>query len=303
MIAQEQATGIFTATAFIRKKLRTQRIVGCFFGFMSVAILVPLIAIITYLVIHAAPSLTWEFLTDVPRSGMRAGGIWPALVGTMYTVTFSLLVAVPVGVMAGIYLNEYARDNWFTRIVHLAVVNLAGVPSIVMALFGLGAFVSFAGFGKSLISASLTLAIMTLPVIIVSTKEALAAVPSTFRMACWNLGASKWQTVRTIVLPNSIGGILTGVILQVCRAAGETAPIMFTGAVFFKAVERGDLFPYSPTDQFMALSYHLHTLSTQVPGVPESMLYATAVVLLGFVLVFNSVAIVLRMRLRNKKKW
>jgi len=303
MSAQEQTTGIFTATNFIRKKLRTQKMVGGFFGFMSVTILVPLVAIITYLVIHAAPSLTWDFLTDVPRSGMRAGGIWPALVGTMYTVTFSLLVAVPVGVMAGIYLNEYARDNWFRRIVNLAVVNLAGVPSIVMALFGLGAFVSFAGLGKSIISASLTLAIMTLPVIIVSTKEALAAVPITFRMACWNLGASKWQTVRSIVLPNSIGGILTGVILQVCRAAGETAPIMFTGAVFFKAVERGDLFPYSPTDQFMALSYHLHTISTQVPGVPESMLYATAVVLLGFVLAFNSVAIVLRMHLRNKKKW
>ena len=303
MSAQQQTTGIFTATDFIRKKLRTQKMVGWFFGFMSVAILVPLVAIITYLIIHAAPSLTWDFLTDIPRHGMKAGGIWPALVGTMYTVTFSLLVAVPVGVMAGIYLNEYARDNWFRRIVNLAVVNLAGVPSIVMALFGLGAFVSFAGLGKSIISASLTLAIMTLPVIIVSTKEALAAVPTTFRMACWNLGASKWQTVRTIVLPNSIGGILTGVILQVCRAAGETAPIMFTGAVFFKAVERGDLFPYSPTEQFMALSYHLHTLSTQVPGVPESMLYATAVVLLGFVLVFNSVAIVLRMRLRNKKKW
>jgi phosphate transport system permease protein len=221
----------------------------------------------------------------------------------MYTVTFSLMVAVPVGVMAGIYLNEYARDSWFTRIVNLAVVNLAGVPSIVHALFGLGAFVIFAGLGKSILSASLTLAIMTLPVIIVSTKEALLAVPFTFRMACWNLGASRWQTIRTIVLPNSIGGILTGIILQVCRAAGETAPIMFTGAVFFKFVKRGDLLPYKPTEQFMALSYHLHIISTQVPGVPESMLYATAVVLLGFVLVFNAIAIVLRTRIRNRKKW
>lgn len=300
---QDTSNNIFAATDLIRRNLRIQKIFGLFFGFMSVAILWPLIALLVNMVMHAWPSLTWDFLTDVPRSGMRAGGIWSALVGTMYTVTFSLMVAVPVGVMAGIYLNEYARDNWFTRIVHLAVVNLAGVPSIVHALFGLGAFVTFAGMGKSIVSASLTLAIMTLPVIIVSTKEALAAVPFSFRMACWNLGASKWQTIRTIVLPNSIGGILTGVILQVCRAAGETAPIMFTGAVFFKAVERWDFFPYAPTEQFMALSYHLHTISTQVPGVPESMLYGTAVILLGFVLLFNSFAIVLRMRLRNKKKW
>jgi len=295
--------GLFTATDQIRAKLRRQRFVGALFGAMAILILIPLVALIVCLVHRAAPSLTWEFLTDVPSRGMRAGGIWPALVGTMYTVTFSLLIAVPIGVLAGIYLNEYARDNWFTRLVHLAVVNLAGVPSIVHALFGLGAFVAFAGLGKSILSASLTLAIMTLPVIIVSTKEALQAVPTSFRMACLNLGATRWQTIRTIVLPNSIGGILTGVILQVCRAAGETAPIMFTGAVFFKQVARGDLFAYSPGEQCMALSYHLYTIATQVPGVPESMLYATAVVLLGFVLVFNSVAIVLRTRLRHKKKW
>ena len=294
---------LFAATELTHKKLRAQSVVTWIFGAMSVVILIPLVALISSLIIRAWPSLTWDFLTDVPKQGMRSGGIWPALVGTMYTVTFSLLVAVPVGVLAGIYLNEYARDNWFTRIVNLAVINLAGVPSIVHALFGLGAFVVFAGLGKSIISASLTLAIMTLPVIIVSTKEALLAVPVTFRMACWNLGASRWQTIRTIVLPNSIGGILTGIILQVCRAAGETAPIMFTGAVFFKFVQRGDLFPYKPTEQFMALSYHLHTISTQVPGVPESMLYGTAVVLLGFVLVFNTLAIVLRTRIHNRKKW
>jgi phosphate transport system permease protein len=294
---------LFAATELIHKKLRAQKIVKWIFGSMSVVVLIPLVVLTSYLIIRAWPSLSWDFITDVPKQGMRSGGIWPALVGTMYTVTFSLLVAVPVGVMAGIYLNEYARDNWFTRMVNLAVVNLAGVPSIVHALFGLGAFVVFAGLGKSILSASLTLAIMTLPVIIVSTKEALLAVPVTFRMACWNLGASRWQAIRTIVLPNSIGGILTGIILQVCRAAGETAPIMFTGAVFFKFVNRGDLFPYKPTEQCMALSYHLHTISTQVPGVPESMLYATAVVLLGFVLVFNTIAIVLRTRMRSRKKW
>lgn len=293
----------FTAGAHTRHSLRRDRLMGAIFGAMALVILLPLFALLGYLVVRAWPVLGWDFLTDIPRQGMRAGGIWSALIGTVYLVTLSLLAAAPVGILAGIYLNEYARDNGFTRIVHLAVVNLAGVPSIVHALFGVGAFVLFFGLGKSILAASLTVAIMTLPVIIVATKEALAAVPQSFRMACWNLGATRWQTIRTIVLPNSIGGILTGVILAVCRAAGETAPIMFTGAVFYKAVERGVLFPYTPTEQCMALSYHLYAVSTQVPDVPEPMLYATAVVLLGFVLVFNSVAIGLRVWLRNRKKW
>ena len=167
---------------------------------------------------------------------MTAGGVWAPLVGTIYLVAISLILAAPIGVLAGVYLNEYASDNWLTRIVNLAVVNLAGVPSIVHALFGVGAFVLFAGMGRSVLAASCTLAIMTLPVIITSTREALAAVPQSFREACWNMGASRWQTIRTIVLPNSISGILTGVILQVSRAAGETAPILFTGAVFYVAV-------------------------------------------------------------------
>jgi phosphate transport system permease protein len=301
---EKQATvNPFAPSTLTRKKLKNQKIAGVIFGLMTLLILIPLVLLIGDIFIKALPSLTWDFLTDVPRNGMRAGGIWSALIGTVYLVVFSLLVAAPVGVMAGIYLNEYAKDNWFNRIIGLAVVNLAGVPSIVHALFGVGAFVIFAGFGKSIIAASLTIAIMTLPVIIVATKEALSAVPMPFRVACWNLGASRWQTIRTIVLPNSLGGILTGIILEVCRAAGETAPIMFTGAVFFKFVERGDLLPYSPTEQCMALSYHLHTISTQVPGVPESMLYGTAAVLLGFILMFNSVAIIVRMRVRNRKKW
>ena len=218
---------------------------------------------------------------DVPRRGMTDGGIWPAFVGTLYLVGISLLVSAPIGVLAAVYLNEYAKDNWFNRVVHLAVINLAGVPSIVHALFGLGAFVYAARFGYSILSASLTLAIMTLPVIIASTREALASVPMAFREACWNVGATRWQTIRAVVLPNSISGILTGVILQVSRAAGETAPVMFTGAVFFKSVERGDLFPYGLREQCMALSMHLYTLATQVPNVKESLPYATAVVLLG----------------------
>jgi phosphate transport system permease protein len=202
-----------------------------------------------------------------------------------------------------VFLNEYARDNWFTRVVNLAVVNLAGVPSIVHALFGLGAFVLFAGLGKSILAASLTLAIMTLPVIIASTKEALASVPMAFREACWNVGATRWQTIRHVVLPNSISGILTGVILQVSRAAGETAPIMFTGAVFFKAIAEGDPFAYGLFDQCMALSMHLFTISTQVPDVPRALPYGTAVVLLATVLLVNSLAIAVRVRLRSRRKW
>ena len=177
--------------------------------------------------------LALSFLIENPQDNMTAGGILAPLVGTFFLVFISLMVAAPVGVLAGVYLNEYARDNWVTRIINLAVVNLAGVPSIVHALFGVGAFVFFAHMGRSLLAASCTLAVMTLPVIITSTREALASVPMAFREACWNLGASRWQTIRTLVLPNSISGILTGVILQVSRAAGETAPILFTGAVFF----------------------------------------------------------------------
>jgi phosphate transport system permease protein len=293
----------FAPTGLTRKKLRIQRFVGVGFGLMTVAILIPLIAIVIYIFVRARPVLGWEFIVGIPKNGMRAGGIWPAIVGTGYLVVFSCIVSAPMGVLAAVYLNEYAKDNWFSRIVQLAVVNLSGVPSIVYALFGVGAFVIFLGLGKSIMAASLTIAIMTLPVYIVAAKEAMASIPMAFRVASWNLGASKWQTIRTIVLPNSLSGILTGIILDTCRTVGETAPIMFTGAVFFKAVERGDLFPYSPGEQCMALSYHLHTISTQVPGVPEPMLYGTAAVLLGSVLVFNSLGIVVRTYMRHRKKW
>jgi phosphate transport system permease protein len=295
--------GRFARTAHIVRKERAQAAAKAVFGLMAAAMIVPLVLIVGYLVVRAWPSLGWEFLVDVPRRGMRDGGIWPAFVGTLYLVGISLVVATPIGVLAAIYLNEYAKDTWFNRLVNLAVINLAGVPSIVHALFGLGAFVYAAKLGYSILSASLTLAIMTLPVIIASTREALASVPMSFREACWNVGATRWQTIRAVVLPNSISGILTGVILQVSRAAGETAPIMFTGAVFFKAVERGDLFPYRLTEQCMALSMHLYTLATQVPHVKESLPFATAVVLLGSVLLVNATAIVVRIWLRNRKKW
>jgi phosphate transport system permease protein len=293
----------FARTAQAARSERAQRVAKWVFGAMALAMVAPLIGIVAYLLYRAWPSLGWEFLVDLPRKGMREGGIWPAFVGTLYLVTISLAVAAPIGVLAAIYLNEYARDNWFNRLINLAVINLAGVPSIVHALFGLGAFVYAAQFGFSILAASLTLAIMTLPVIIASTREALASVPRAFREACWNVGATRWQTIRAVVLPNSISGILTGIILQVSRAAGETAPIMFTGAVFYKAVQRGDLFPYRLGDQCMALSMHLYTVSTQVPNVEESIPYATAVVLLGSVLLVNATAIAARVFMRRRKRW
>ncbi len=294
---------MFAVTPFIRKKYRAEVIAKSVFFCMAAAMILPLLLIVGYLVVRAAPGLSIDFLLDPPLRGMRDGGIWPALVGTIYLVVLSLAVSAPMGVLAAVYLNEYAKDNWFNRMINLAVINLAGVPSIVHALFGLGAFVYAARFGYSIISAALTLAIMTMPVIIASTREALASVPQSFREACWNVGATRWQTIKAIVLPNSISGILTGIILQVSRSAGETAPIMFTGAVFFKAVERGDLFPYQLNDQCMALSMHLYVISTQVPGVRDALPYATAVVLLGAVLLVNATAIAFRAWLRSRKRW
>jgi len=294
---------LFVETPLGRKNRWTENAAGIIFLIMTLLIILPLLLIVGYLFFKAFPILSIGFLLENPIHGMRAGGIWAPFVGTMYLITISLLVATPIGVLAAVYLNEYARVYWFTRIINLAVVNLAGVPSIVHALFGLGAFVLFLGIGRSVLAASLTLAIMTLPVIIASTKEALGAVPMAFREACWNVGATRWQTIRKIVLPNSISGILTGVILQVSRAAGETAPIMFTGAVFFKAIGNREIFAYGLLDQCMALSMHLFTISTQVPNVPEALPFATAVVLLGTVLMVNALAIVVRVHLRSRKKW
>ena len=293
----------FAETPFVRTRKRNETIAKFVFAGMAALLVLPLLAIVLYLVVQGAPLLSLDFLIENPSNGMRSGGIWSALLGTIYLVTLTLLIAAPIGVLAAVYLNEYAQENWFTRVINLAVVNLAGVPSIVHALFGLGAFVLAAGIGRSVLAASLTLAIMTLPVIIASTKEALASVPRAFREACWNVGATRWQTIRGIVLPNSISGILTGVILQVSRSAGETAPVMFTGAIFFRRIPEGDLFAYSIFDQCMALSMHLFSVTTQVNGAPHALPYATAVVLLGTVLVVNAAAIGLRVYLRSRKKW
>jgi phosphate transport system permease protein len=290
--------------------------------FICLILATPLIYILGDILVKAWPVLSWDYIWLNPSNKGQSGGLWAPLMGTFYLVIGSLLVVAPIGVLAGIYLNEYARDNWLTRTIGMTVTTLAGVPSIVHALFGLGAFVlgllpvmnyfladpddRSTRWGAGLLTASLTIAVMNLPVVITSTREALGSVPMFFREACWNLGASKWQTIRTIVLPNSLGGMLTGIILTVSRAAGETAPILFTGATFFKFVaDEGweKFFPYHPGEQFMAMSMHLNILSTQMSGVPETIKFGSAAVLIGLILVVNSFSIALRVYLRRRKRW
>jgi phosphate transport system permease protein len=289
---------MFEATSLNRKNQNRQKLFRLGLGAMTGILILPVVLILGTLIYKGAPVISFEFLFTNPTNGMTAGGIFPALLGTVLLVIVALLASVPLGVAAAIYLSEYAPDNWFTRAINLAIINLAGVPSIVHALFGVGAFVIFFKFGTSILAASLTLAIMTLPVVIVATRESLQAVPMAFREACWNMGATRWQTIRRVVLPNAITGILTGVILEVSRTAGETAPIMFTGAAFFLP-----LLPQGVLDQTMAMSLHLFVVSTQVPGMPEALPFGVALVLISMVLLMNSLSIALRMYLRGKKKW
>ncbi len=289
---------LFQASDLNQRNARVQQRYRLLFGLMTLLLITPVLLILGTLVVKGGGAISWEFLFTAPTDGMRTGGVFPALLGTIWLVTVALLLSVPIGVFAAIYLSEYAGDNWFTRAINLAIINLAGVPSIVHALFGLGAFVLFFKFGTSILAASLTLAVMTMPVVIVATRESLQAVPQAFREACWNMGATRWQTIRRVVLPNSITGILTGVILEVSRTAGETAPIMFTGAVFFTP-----FLPQSVFDQTMALSLHLFVAATQVPGISEEVPFGVALVLIALVLTMNSVSIAFRMWLRGKKKW
>ena len=289
---------MFAATQLNNQNRRQEALVRLLFMMMTILLVVPVLLILGTLIYKGGPAISWEFLFSDPRDGMTAGGIFPALVGTVWLVAVALLISVPLGVAAALYLSEFAPDNWFTRLINLAIINLAGVPSIVHALFGVGAFVIFFRFGTSILAASLTLAIMTLPLIIVATRESLQAVPLAFREACWNMGATRWQTIHRVVLPNAVSGILTGVILEVSRTSGETAPIMFTGAAFFLP-----FLPQSVFDQTMALSLHLFVVSTQVPNVPEHLPYGVALVLIGMVLTMNALSIGFRVYLRGKKKW
>jgi len=276
----------------------TQNIAFFFLFLATLLIVVPVGFIVFVIIQKGLPAIDWQFLSDIPRHGMRAGGIFPAIVGTVYLVTGTIIFALPIGLLAAIYLSEYSKENLLMRLIKLAIVNLAGVPSVVCGLFGLALFVIFFKFGASILSGSLTLGIMILPIIITTSREALESVPYSFREVSLSLGASKWQTIRNIVLPNAVPGILTGTILGLGRAAGETAPILFTVAAFYLPQ-----LPSSIFDQAMALPYHLYVISTQVPNVDEKIRYGTAFVLLALVLIMNLVAIIIRYKFRKRKKW
>jgi len=282
----------------MKNSYKTQNIMFFFLLLATLLIVIPVGLIVVVIIQKGLPAINWQFLSDMPRQGMRAGGIFPAIIGTLYLVLGAMLFALPIGLLAAIYLSEYARENLLTRMIKLAIVNLAGVPSVVYGLFGLALFVVFLKFGASILAGSLTLGIMILPVIITTSREALENVPQSFREVSLSLGASKWQTIRRIVLPNAIPGILTGTILGLGRAAGETAPILFTVAAFYLP-----RLPKSIFDQAMALPYHLYVISTQVPNVDEKIRYGTAFVLLILVLFMNLVAIIIRYKFRKKKKW
>jgi phosphate transport system permease protein len=281
-----------------KQKQRIQRLGYGLMTLAAFATVFPIVLIVVHIYSQGFPAISWEFLTNFPKDGMRAGGILPALVGTIWLTLGTAIISVPVGIGAAIYLSEYATENRWTRTIRIAIINLAGIPSVVYGLFGLGLFVLFLQFGTSIIAGSLTLAIMTLPVIISTTEEALRAVPNSFRVVSISLGGTKWQTIRRVVLPQALPGILTGVILGLERAAGETAPILFTVAAFFLPK-----LPSSIFDSTMALPYHLFVISTQVPGMPIKIQYGTAVVLLSFVLGMNIIATVIRSRARARRQW
>lgn len=267
-------------------------------GLVTLLVVLPIVLTIIYVVSNGISTVNWEFITQAPRNGMKDGGIFPAIVGTIILILGSMLFSLPLGILSAIYLVEYAKDNFFTRLMKLSVVNLSGIPSIVYGLFGFTLFVVFLKFGTSILAGSLTLAIMSLPVIVTTTKEALEAVPASYREISLSLGATRWQTIRYCVLPYSVPGILTGTVLSLSRAAGETAPILFTVAAFYLP-----RLPHSAFDQVMALPYHLYVIATQVPNMPMRLSFATAFVLIALVFLMNLVSIVLRSHYRKKKQW
>jgi phosphate transport system permease protein len=269
------------------------------FGLLIIAtiiVVIPVLVIVLQIIISGAGAISWDFLTQAPSQAGKAGGILPAIVGTFYLMLGTIVLALPLGVMAGIYLTEYAKENWLTRSINLAIVNLAGVPSIVYGLFGLGVFVLLFHFGMSLLSASLTLACQSLAMTVTTSREAILAVPSEYREGSLAVGATRWQTIRYLVLPQAMPGIITGAVLAMSRAAGETAPILVVGAAFLLPG-----LPQSPFDQFMALPYHLYTVAAHVPGMPKSTIWGVALVLLVVVLSFNILATIIRLRARKKR--
>ncbi|MDO8585618.1 MAG: phosphate ABC transporter permease PstA [Armatimonadota bacterium] len=275
-----------------------ERFIYSLLAISALVVVAPVILIVYFLISRGGAGMTWEFFTSPPRNHMTEGGVFPAIVGTLYLMTGTLVFSVPVGILAAIYLTEYAKQGPFVRAVRLAIVNLAGVPSIVFGLFGLGLFVLALKFGASILAGSLTLALLVLPVIITASEEALLAVPESFRQASLALGATKWQTIQRVVLPNAVPGMITGIILGVSRAAGETAPILFTVAAYYLPS-----LPRSIFDQAMVLPYHLYVLVTQVPDAPPHIQWGTALTLLIIVLGMNLVATVIRLRFRRARKW
>lgn len=280
------------------KSLTKQKIAFTILFLATILVIVPVGLILVLIFKDGSSAINWKFLSGMPTNGMREGGIFPAIVGTFYLVIGATLVSLPLGVMAAMYLSEYSKDTLLTRTINLAIVNLAGVPSVVYGLFGLSLFVTYFKFGVSILSGALTLAIMNLPVIISASREAFQSVPYSFREVSLSLGASKWQTIRYSVLPFALPGILTGAILSLARAAGETAPILFTVAAFYLPT-----LPHSIFDQAMALPYHLYVISTQIPGIPLNFRYGTALVLIVIVFLMNIFAVVIRSKFRKKKKW
>jgi len=285
-------------TSYSNRRYLTQRIGFSFLAMLTFITVMFILAILLYILFQGLPAISLEFIFGFPSNGMRSGGIFPAIVGTVLLTLGTAIFCVPIGISAAIFLSEYSKDNWLTRIIRIAIISLAGIPSVVYGLFGLGLFVIGLHFGTSVLAASLTLGIMTLPVVISTSEEALRAVPQEFRVVSVSVGATQWQTIRRIVLPQAVPGILTGVILGLERAAGETAPILFTGAAFFLP-----RLPTSPLDATMALPYHLYVISTQVPGMPISIQYGTALILLAFVLTLNILATVIRSRARARRQW
>lgn len=276
----------------------TQWIAFTLAGLATLAVVLPILLVAGHIIVQGYRAISWEFLSAMPRGGMKEGGILPAIVGTIVLTLGTALVAIPIGIGAAVYLAEYATENWLTRAIRLAIINLAGIPSVVYGLFGLGLFVLFLGFGTSILAGALTLAIMTLPIIISTAEEAILSVPASFRVVSVSLGATRWQTVREQVLPQALPGIITGVILGLMRVAGETAPILFTVAAFYLP-----RLPRSAFDQTMALPYHLYVISTQVPGMPFEIQYGTALVLLVLVLSMATVATLIRTRARRRRQW
>jgi phosphate transport system permease protein len=259
----------------------------------AAAVLVPVVGVLVLMFIRGGRAITWELLSSVEA------GLLPAIVGTTLLVALTAIIAAPVGVAAAVYLSEYARPGPMVRLIRLAIVNLAGVPSVVYGLFGLALFVMVMKLGRCLLAGACTLALLVLPLVITASEEALRQVPGRLREASFALGATQWQTVRRVVLPNALPGILTGLILSVGRAAGETAPILFTAAFF--SLTRP--FPTSVFDPIVALPYQLFVMATEVPGIPEATKWATAVVLVGVILVLNLAAVALRARLRRARRW